>query len=98
MTRKFESGVRAGVYASSVGAALLLAACLGVEVAHAQAIMRTPTINIPTRTPTISPNIAARAVNVNNGPRAITTARIPVRTVTTLVLPYARYSPNLYPA
>nr|WP_249141748.1 S8 family serine peptidase [Bradyrhizobium diazoefficiens] len=87
-----------GVYASSVGAGLLLAACLGVGAAQAQAIMRTPTINIPTRTPTISPNIPARAVNVNGGSRPITTARIPVRTVTTPVLPYARYSPNLYPA
>nr|WP_249145743.1 S8 family serine peptidase [Bradyrhizobium diazoefficiens] len=87
-----------GVYASSVGAGLLLVACLGVEAAGAQAIMRTPTINIPTRTPTISPNIPARAVNVNGGSRPITTARIPVRTVTTPVLPYARYSPNLYPA
>ncbi|MBR0848784.1 S8 family serine peptidase [Bradyrhizobium diazoefficiens] len=96
--RKSASGMTVGVYASSVGAGLLLVACLGVEAAGAQAIMRTPTINIPTRTPTISPNIPARAVNVNGGSRPITTARIPVRTVTTPVLPYARYSPNLYPA
>ncbi|MBR0774926.1 S8 family serine peptidase [Bradyrhizobium diazoefficiens] len=96
--QKSASGMTVGVYASSVGAGLLLAACLGVGAAQAQAIMRTPTINIPTRTPTISPNIPARAVNVNGGSRPITTARIPVRTVTTPVLPYARYSPNLYPA
>lgn len=108
MTRKSESGVRAGAYGSSVGAALLLAACLGVEVAQAQAIMRTPTISVPSRTPTISPSIAARVspgvaarpVGVAPGPRAIpaiprtTTAR----TGPTPVLPYARYSPNLYPA
>lgn len=104
--RKSESGVRAGAYASSVGAALVLAACLGVEVAQAQAIMRTPTISVPSRTPTISPSmaarvspgVAARAVGVDRGPRAITTARIPARTGPTTVLPHARYSPNLYPA
>lgn len=104
--RKSESGVRAGAYASSVGAVLLLAACLGVEVAQAQAIMRTPTISVPSRTPTISPSmaarvspgVAARAVGVDRGPRAITTARIPARTGPTPVLAHARYSPNLYPA
>lgn len=108
MTRKSESRVRAGAYGSSVGAALLLAACLGAQVAQAQAIMRTPTISVPSRTPTISPSIAARAspgvaaraVSVDRGPRAIpaiprtTTARMGP----TPVLPYARYSPNLYPA
>jgi subtilisin family serine protease len=104
MTRKSESRIRAGAYASSAGAALLLAACLGVEVAQAQAIMRTPTISLPSRTPTISPNIAGRvnpsvavrAVSVDRGPRTITTARIAARTGP--VLPYVRYSPNLYPA
>lgn len=108
MTRKSESRVRAGACGSSVGAALLLAACLGAEVAQAQAIMRTPTISVPSRTPTISPSIAARVspgvaarpVGVAPGPRAIpaiprtTTARMGP----TPVLPYARYSPNLYPA
>jgi subtilisin family serine protease len=98
MTHKSESKLRAGAYASSVGAALLLAVCLGIEVAHAQAIMRTPTISLPSRTPTISPSIAARAVSV--GPRVVpaiphaTTARIG----SMRVLPYAHYSPNLYPA
>jgi subtilisin family serine protease len=93
----------------AVGAALLIAACLGVEVAQAQAIMRTPTISVPSRTPTVSPsitprvspNIAARAVNVGPGPRTIAT--IPHTTTSrirppTTVLPHARYSPNLYPA
>lgn len=108
MTGKSESRVRAGAYASSVGAALLIAACLGVEVARAQAIMRTPTISVPSRTPTISPSIAprlgpalsARAVSVERGPRTI--AAIPPTTSSrmrpTTVLPYARHSPNLYPA
>lgn len=107
MTGNSESRVRAGACASSIGAALLLASCLGVEVAQAQAIMRTPTISVPSRTPTISPSIAprvsptlsARAVSVDRGLRPITTARIPsARIGLTPVLPYARYSPNLYPA
>ncbi|MCK1382942.1 S8 family serine peptidase [Bradyrhizobium sp. 21] len=108
MTRKSASRVRAGAYASSVGAALLLAACLGVELAQAQAIMRTPTISVPSRTPTfspsiaarVSPGVAARAVVVGRGPGPgpIVTSRISARMVPTPVLPYARYSPNLYPA
>lgn len=105
--RKSNGGVRAGAYASSVGAALLLAACLGIEVAHAQAIMRTPTISVPSRTPTISPSVAARVgpgaaarvVAIDRAPRVVTTARISsARMAPTVVLPYARYSPNLYPA
>ncbi|MFT4116177.1 S8 family serine peptidase [Bradyrhizobium sp.] len=106
MTRKSESGGSTGAYASSVGAALLIATCFGAGVAHAQAIMRTPTINVPSRTPTINPSIAARvnpgvsatAVSVDRGPRAIPTVpRVSARTAPTPVLPYARYSPNLYP-
>ncbi|SFP07437.1 Subtilase family protein [Bradyrhizobium sp. Ghvi] len=99
MTRKSESQLRAGAHASSVGAALLLAACLGIEVAHAQAIMRTPTISVPSRTPTISPNVAARAMNVDRGPRVTPpTAHITARMAPNLVQPYVHYSPNLYPA
>ncbi|MEK9278655.1 MULTISPECIES: S8 family serine peptidase [unclassified Bradyrhizobium] len=97
MTRKSETGVRAGAYASSVAAVLLLATSLGVEVAHAQAIMRTPTISVPSRTPTISPSIAARAVSVGRAPRVATTPRLTPR-LAIPVQPYVRYSPNLYPA
>jgi len=109
MTGKSESRVRTGARALSVGVALLVAFCFGVELAQAQAIMRPPTISVPSRTPTVSPNItprvspniAARAVSVGRGPR--TMATIPHTTTsrirpTTPVLPYARYSPNLYPA
>jgi hypothetical protein len=106
MPGKSESRVRAGTCASCVGVALLVASCLGVEVAQAQAFVRTPTISVPSRTPTISPNITPRvspniAVSVDRGPR--TMAAIPHTTTsrirpTTPVLPYARYSPNLYPA
>ncbi len=96
--RKSESKLRAGAYASSAGVALLLAACLGIQVAHAQAIMRTPTISLPSRTPTISPSIAARAVSLDRGPRVAPTGHISARMAPTTVLPYAHYSPNLYPA
>ena len=107
MTGKSESRVRAEARATSVGVALLVASCFGVGVAQAQAVMRTPTISVPSRTPTVSPNItprvspniAARAVSIGRGPRTMatipTTSRI---RPTTPVLPYARYSPNLYPA
>ncbi|MBK3664431.1 S8 family serine peptidase [Bradyrhizobium diazoefficiens] len=100
MTRKSESKLRAGAYASSVGAALLVATCLGIEVAHAQAIMRTPTISLPSRSPTISPSVGAKVMSIDHGPRVVpaiphtSTARIG----STPVLPYAHYSPNLYPA
>ncbi|WGD49715.1 S8 family serine peptidase [Bradyrhizobium sp. CB1650] len=97
MTRKSESWVRAGAHASSVAAVLLLATSLGIEVGHAQAIMRTPTISVPSRTPTISPSIAARAVSVDRAPRLAITPRLPAR-LATPVQPYVRYSPNLYPA
>ena len=104
MTRKSQSLLRTGACASSLGAALLLA-CPGLEVAHAQAIMRTPTISIPTRTPTISPGVAARVVGGDHGPHVTphvtptvhSIARIAPNSVNP-VLPYARYSPNLYPA
>lgn len=98
MTRKSESKLRAGAGASSAGAALLLAACLGIEAAHAQAIMRTPTISVPSRTPTISPSVAARVGSVDRGPRMAPTAHISARMAPKAVLPYAHYSPNLYPA
>jgi subtilisin family serine protease len=113
MQRRFDSSVRrASAHASSVGAALLLAASLGVGVAHAQAIMRTPTINVPSRTPTlavtgvpvgaarVSTSVATTAVSASRGPHTIaaSTPRLTARMVPTTVLPYARYSPNLYPA
>lgn len=111
MTSKSESRLRAGAYASS-GAALLLAACLSIEVAHAQAIMRTPTVSVPSRTPTMSPSVAAKVMSVDHAPRIaptiphVSTARIApaiphtstARIGSMPVLPYVRYSPNLYPA
>jgi len=87
--------VRAGAYASSVGAALLIAACLGVEVAQAQAIMRTPTISVPSRTPTISTNITLNKVGGFSGtvnlsasylPSGVTASFSPVSTTGTSTL------------
>jgi hypothetical protein len=108
MTQKSESGLRAALCASSVSAALLLVASLGVEVAHAQAIMRTPTISVPSRTPTIntniaprvSPNIAGRVVtSVDRGPGiALRPGGLSSVNAARPTMPYARYSPNLYPA
>ncbi|WP_027528153.1 S8 family serine peptidase [Bradyrhizobium sp. Ec3.3] len=104
MKRKSESVSRAGVFASSMGTVLLLGA-FGGEVAHAQAIMRTPTISIPSRVPTISPTVTGRGgpvvtgraiTSVDRGPRVV--PRLTARMAHTAVLPYVRYSPNLYPA
>jgi subtilisin family serine protease len=85
----------------------LLAVPFGAEVVHAQAIMRTPTINIPSRTPTINSNVAARVSpnvggrnlnNLDHGPGIRLTPRLSTARLAQPVLPYARYSPNLYPA
>ena len=104
MSRKSESVLRAGAAASSVGAVLLLGA-FGPNGAHAQAIMRTPTISLPSRTPTISPALAARPVvtgrvvtSVDRGPAVV--ARVPTGVTSRLArptaLPYVHYSPNIY--
>ena len=106
MQQRYESGLKAGAYASSIGAALLLGSCLGFGVAHAQAIMRTPTLSIPSRTPTISssvaarvsPTVGARVTGLDRGPGIRAAPRLSARLVTRPVLPYMRYSPNLYPA
>jgi hypothetical protein len=88
------------------GAALLLGA-FGADLAQAQAIMRAPTISVPSRTPTISPAITPRAAPVITG-RVVTSvdrgpavmARTPTGVTSRLArptaLPYVRYSPNLY--
>lgn len=125
--------------AVTLTAVLLPLACLAGSLAHAQSIMRTPTLHIDSRVPTINPtvtprvnpniagrtnpNIAGRAgVGVNTIARttpsvsvtsvgATAIARMPTPPVTVTssamravphiavgsTLPYARYSPNLYP-
>ena len=77
---------------------------------HAQSIMRSPNLNIGARIPSINPTVAPR-VNPDMAGRVVTGAdrtppRVNITSVTrstprigvTSTLPYARYSPNLYPA
>ena len=90
----------------SISAALPLA-YLGGSVVHAQNIMRSPSINISSRIPSINPTVTTR-VNPNIAGRVVTTGgrtpRISAAAVSAASrigarsLPYVRYSPNLYPA
>ena len=77
---------------------------------HAQSIMRSPNLNIGARIPSINPTVAPR-VNPDIAGRVVSGAdrtppRVNITSVTrstprigvTSTLPYARYSPNLYPA
>ena len=74
---------------------------------HAQNFMRSPSINIGARIPTINPavgarvapNIAGRVVtNVDRLPRVSASAVKAASRIGVQTLPYTRYSPNLYPA
>ena len=77
---------------------------------HAQSIMRSPNLNIGARIPSINPTVAPR-INPDIAGRVVSGAdgrppRVNITSVTrstprigvTSTLPYARYSPNLYPA
>ena len=75
---------------------------------HAQSIMRSPNLNIGARIPSINPMVAPR-INPDIAGRVVSGAggrppRVNITSVTrsrigvTSTLPYARYSPNLYPA
>jgi len=80
---------------------------LDVQQASAQAIMRTPNLNIAPRTPTINPTVAPRVdANIAARPNVVTgvdrvtghvTPTMRVRVNPNVAMPYARYSPNLYP-
>jgi Subtilase family len=79
----------------------------GGSVVHAQSIMRSPSINISSRIPTInptvttrvSPNIAARVVTTGGRTPRISAAAVSAASrIGARSLPYVRYSPNLYPA
>jgi Subtilase family len=87
--------------------AMTIAAVLGSAV-HAQGFIRTPNLNIGPRVPTVGAAVAPR-VNPNIAGRDFaridhtTALRTPSSNLTTRMavkpqLPYARYSPNLYPA
>lgn len=90
----------------SISAALPFAYLAGSAV-HAQNIMRSPSINISSRIPSINPTVTTR-VNPNIAGRVVTTGgrapRISAAAVSAASrigarsLPYVRYSPNLYPA
>ncbi|MDP1882506.1 MAG: S8 family serine peptidase, partial [Bradyrhizobium sp.] len=89
-------GVRRTALALTAG--VLSFAYPGVPTAQAQNVMRSPSINIQSRIPTINPtvpritpNIAARPVT-GRVPSGVTSSRIGA------TLPDARYSPNLSPA
>jgi subtilisin family serine protease len=92
----------------ALGALALSFACGDVVTVHAQSIMRSPSINIGARIPSINPTVAPR-INPNIAGRvAAGVDRIPPRINTTSLramrfgdgstLPYVRYSHNLYPA
>src|SRR6202166_1374378 len=82
-------------------------AYLDGSVVHAQSIMRSPSINISSRIPSINPTVTTR-VNPNIAGRVGTTGgrtpRISAAAVSAASrvgagsLPYVRYSPHLYPA
>jgi len=97
---------RAGRASFSLSAMSLAVAVVCISAVHAQGIMRTPSLNIGSRVPTVAvaprvnPNIAGREIN---GIDHITVARTPSPHLTARMavkpqFPYARYSPNLYPA
>jgi subtilisin family serine protease len=100
-----------------VALALVIAAVpfvyLDTPSALAQNMMRTPNLNISTRTPTINPNVAPRidpniagrtnvVTGVDRTPSRMNlvpnTPRITARVNPNSTMPVARYSPNLYPA
>jgi hypothetical protein len=93
-----------------LSATLLPLMTFAASAVHAQSIMRTPNLNVGARTPTINPTVAPRinpTIAARPVVRADTVARTPPSRImsSTLrvrpgagVLPYARFSPNLYPA
>jgi subtilisin family serine protease len=95
--------------AVTVAAALVPIAVSQVSPVHAQSIMRTPSLHIDSRVPTSNPTVAPRinpSIAGRSGVTVSTIARTPPTTTMHAVprvgvrstLPYARYSPNLYPA
>jgi subtilisin family serine protease len=112
LTKGIKRRMRAGCAAIALIAAAAPLAWLGVPQASAQAIMRpnlniaprTPTIN-PTITPRIDPNIAGRTTSTVTSVDRVTPHVTPTTTAITRLrvnpnstMPYARFSPNLYPA
>ena len=94
---------------TAVTVAAALFAVSQVSPVQAQSIMRTPSLHIDSRVPTINPTVAPR-INPSIAGRSSVTVNTIARTPPTTTmhavprvgirstLPYARYSPNLYPA
>jgi subtilisin family serine protease len=91
-----------------LSAVTLLGAVVLNSAAQAQNFIRTPNLNIGPRVPTVSATVAPR-VNPNIGGRDVArigngaalrtpSPHLTGRIVVKPQLPYARYSPNLYPA
>jgi hypothetical protein len=112
LTKGIKRRMRAGCAAIALIAAAAPLAWLGMPQASAQAIMRpnlniaprAPTIN-PTITPRIDPNIAGRTTSTVTSVDRVTSHVTPTTTAITRLrvnpnatMPYARFSPNLYPA
>ncbi len=75
--------------ALALTAVALSFASAGIPAVQAQSVMRSPSINIQSRMPTINPNIAGGAAAIGRTPPGVgVTSR----------LPNARFSPNLSPA
>ena len=99
--------------AGVLSAALLPLIALGPSAVHAQGMMRTPNLNVGARVPTINPTVAPR-INPTVAARPNVSVERVARTPPTRImnstlrvrpgagvpstLPYARFSPNLYPA
>ena len=96
-----------------LSAAILPLMAFAASVVHAQSLMRTPNLNVGARTPTINPTITPR-INPTIAARPVVRADPVARTPPSRImsstlrarpgagvpstLPYARFSPNLYPA
>jgi subtilisin family serine protease len=85
-------------------AAASLFASLAGPAVQAQSIMRTPNLNIAPRLPRINPSVGARVnptgitrVNPAITGKTVSISKSVPRIGVRSTLPYARYSPNLYP-
>jgi hypothetical protein len=110
---RIKRRMKAGCAAIALMALAAPLAFIDMPQASAQAMMRvTPNLNVqpriptvnPTIAPRIDPNIAARANTVTSVDR-VTSHAIPTTTTLRIgrvnpnsTMPYARFSPNLYPA
>src|SRR5689334_14861896 len=96
---------RMKAYCAAIALAAVVAslAWLDMPQASAQAIMRTPNLNIQPRIPTINPTIAPRldtnvAARPNMGTTNFTPPNTRLRVNPNSTMPYLRNSPYLYPA